>query len=133
MKNKINSVVIKETKKIAAGVICLDILTLLIYLLFVRLDVRVILSLVIGSVLAVGNFLVMGIFLQRAIKKDQSAVKTYVRLSYTYRMLIIFIVLAVCLYSGQFDTIGLLLPLVFPRLIIAINSFLQKKQRKGKY
>lgn len=126
----INTVVIKETLKIAVGVLVLSLITLLIFVVLDKYEAAVALSLLIGSLIAIGNFFLMGIFLQKAINKKEDQVKSSVRLSYTYRMLVIFIILAVCLYSGYFNTIALLLPLIFPRVTIAIGTFFRKKESK---
>lgn len=124
---KSESIVLKETKNIAFGVAILSAVMLIAFFFLKRLSLSVIISVFIGSFLAVMNFLLLGISLNKAVSKNSNNAKQYVQVFYSYRMIGLFVILAICLYSKLFNPAAILLPLIFPRIVIGVMNF--KKRR----
>ena len=128
---KVKYVIVKETIRITLGCLLLSLIMILIYLLIGKFSSAVILGALVGSLIAILNFLALGISLQKTVTKSEENIKNMVRVSYSSRMIIMFILLAVCLYSGRFNSISLMLPLIFPRITIIIFNILPKKDKFG--
>jgi len=126
---KIQTVILKETARIAIGCILLSLIMILIFFVSGKLTIDVFLGAFTGSVIAVLNFLALGISLQKTVKKSEGNIKSMVHLSYSARMLVIFITMALLLYLGWFNPIALMLPLIFPRISIFIFGFIKKKDK----
>ncbi|WP_408628553.1 ATP synthase subunit I [Anaeropeptidivorans aminofermentans] len=122
------NIVFKETKNIAIGVSILTAIMLLVFLILKKLTFYVFLSAFIGAILAILNFFLLGLSLNKAVNKEASNAKQYIQVSYSYRMIGLFIILAIGLYLKLFNPVAILLPLIFPRIVISAINF---KRRRG--
>ena len=105
---KIDKIVWKETKYIAAWV------------------------LVLSGVAVVANFFAMALAVQRAVAEEEKQARQTMRVSNAVRMLAMFAVLAVGVLLPLFNTWTVIVPFVFPRLIVAVRPALDRaKQKKG--
>jgi len=139
---KIQKAVKDETIKVAAGeaigVAVMFLVWLIIHLLApaVPFDYKVVLAAVLGGIVAVGNFLLLGLSVQRlAAIEDSDAGKRYFKSTYRKRMLlqILWGVLAFALPC--FNGIAGVIPLLFPTFIIrtagvkdAVSGMLKKEK-----
>ncbi|MBE6012893.1 MAG: hypothetical protein E7234_10110 [Lachnospiraceae bacterium] len=101
---------------------------LLVFLILKKLTFYVFLSAFIGAILAILNFFLLGLSLNKAVNKEASNAKQYIQVSYSYRMIGLFIILAIGLYLKLFNPVAILLPLIFPRIVISAINF---KRRRG--
>ncbi len=125
-----------ETRNIAvseaAGVVVMFIIFGVLHLIFpgrVPFDYRVILAGICGGAVAVLNFFLMGITVQKVTEtEDEQAAVKKMRTSYTYRMLLqgIWAVLAIILPCFQFAA-GLI-PLLIPGASIKLRGILMNKK-----
>ncbi len=124
---KLDVTVIKETRYIAFWVIIFSLLLQAGFLVSSYWNYTVVLGNILGGVTAVLNFLLMGITVQKAvIKKEEDAKKT-MKVSSTYRNLMILIIAVIGISLPCFDTISTLVPLFFPRIAILIKPLVDKK------
>ena len=124
-------IVWQQTARIAIGeAVCL-VLMFGIYGLLHKLALPVVLSGLIGAVLAIGNFFFMAVVATLAADKAQAqdveGGKKLMKSAYPLRLLVLAAVLIVCAQSGYFDILALVLPLLFVRPVIMIWEFFARK------
>ena len=129
---KIDKIVWKETKYIAAWVLVLSAIMQAVFLVIDQWDVTVLLGNVLSGVAGVANFFAMALAVQRAVAEEEKQARQTMRVSNAVRMLAMFAVLAVGVLLPLFNTWTVIVPFVFPRLIVAVRPALDRaKQKKG--
>ena len=122
--------VMKQTLLVFVGVMVCVAAMVGVYALLDRFGLPVVLGGLIGGVLATANFFFMAVSAELAADKAESgnvqAGQVLMRSSYIIRLLALFGILFVCARSGKFDTISLVLPLVFVRPVLSILEFFRK-------
>lgn len=123
-------IVYRETGIIAVGeAVCLAVM-LAVYALLGFFDLKVLLGGIIGTLLAILNFFFMAVgasmAVDRAANQDVKGGKRQIKLSYSMRMLILFIILFACVKSGLCNALASVLPLAFVRPVITIAEFFRK-------
>ncbi len=127
---KTNPIVWQETRTVALGeLICCAVMVGLFWLLG-RGSAQVLLGAAMGALLATGNFFVMALGASLALDRGGEAGNgpLLVQLSYLGRMVVLFLVLALCAKSGKFHPIALVAPLVFVRPVLTIRELILKKR-----
>ena len=125
---KIDDAVIKETKYIAAWVLILSALLQAVFLVIGQWNYTVLLGNILSAAVAVLNFFLMGLTVQSAVLKEEKEAKTAMKVSQTYRNLLILVACIVGIVLPCFSTWTVIIPLIFPRIAIAIRPLLDKKQ-----
>ena len=121
---KINSTVIKETKYIAIFSGILSLLMQAVFLIVLRrFDYTVLLGNVLGLIIGVGNFLFMGIGVQKAVEKEPDEAKKVLRFSQTARFFVIFLLAMAGVLLDCFNSLSVIIPIFFPRIAIAARQF----------
>lgn len=124
-------IVLHETGIILLGEVICVALMLAVYALLGRFDVSVLLGGLIGGLLAVANFFLMALNTSLAVDKaanqDVKGGQKQIRLSYTFRLIAIFVILFACVKSGLCNALASVLPLVFVRPVITIAEFFRKR------
>lgn len=129
---KIQPAVWKETGHIALGVALGDVVMLVVFAVLRRMDYTVLLGTLLGSVAAIGNFLLMGVSAQRAME-DPDRAKAMVQRSYTLRMLGLVAVMVLGVAAPCFHIIAVIVPILMPSIIIVVMRLLglDKPKEKG--
>ena len=160
---KVQQTVKDETKRLAAGVVILAVAMIGVYLILGRLTGAVALGAAWGCAIAVLNFFLMALTVQRAAEKmngvrlpsyeekdaaeeerDPDAkepspavetpeimqAKREMQTSYTLRMLMVAVLAAIGVALPFMDAVAVLIPLLFPRIVVMVISFVQT-HRKG--
>ena len=133
---KIDKVILKETKYIALWVIIFSAITEAIFLVIGKWDITVLLGNLVSGGAAVLNFFLMGLAVQKALTKDAKDAKTAMRASGMMRMFAIFVVIGLCLIlkineRHIFSAWTLIIPLFFPRIAVSLRPVFDKSMRKG--
>ena len=135
---KPQSAAFQETRHIAIGTALLCAAMLLVFLVIGRMTWQVALGALIGYILAVGNFFVMALDVQRLMDGidpgEDGAVKrakAKMRLSYNRRMLALVLLLAAAILWLGVNWITAVAPLLFPPLIIKARQLIQNRKTKG--
>lgn len=130
--------VIQETRRIAIGTAILCAAMLLVFLVIGKMTGLVALGALIGYALAVGNFFVMAMDVQRLTEgidpSAENAVKTAkakMRLSYNRRMLAMVVLLGLAIYFLNVNWIAAVMPLIFPPTVIKAWQLIQNRKTKG--
>lgn len=123
---KIDATVIKETKYIAIWVILLSVIMQVVFFI-IKWDFTVFLGNILGDIIAVLNFFLMGITVQSALSKDEKSAKDTIRYSQIYRTFMLLAAAIIGMLVPCFNGIATIIPYVFPRIAIAFRPLFDKK------
>lgn len=121
----------KETGHIALGVLAGDAVMLVVFALLRRLDYTVVLGALLGSTAAIGNFLLMGVHLQKAMSDPERA-KLLVHKSYTMRMLGMVAVMILGFLAPCFHVVAVVIPFLLPSITIKLMQLTGRYQSEEK-
>ncbi len=128
---KLDKTVVKEGCFIALGVLLLSIIMEAVFIIIRRWDYTVLLGNLLGGLVAVLNFFLLGITVQNAIGKTEEEIKNRVRFSHIMRMLLLAIGLIIGFVLPCFNSIAVILPYLFPRIAIALHPLFFKGEGKS--
>ena len=126
---RLDPVVQKETGFVALWVAVAILPVQVAFWLLGAWDYTVLLGSVLGSVTAVGNFLLMCLMIQRAVTQTEKQAKNTVKLSQSLRLMLqgLMLVLAACL-PRVFNIWAVAIPLLIPRLAISARELIRAKK-----
>ena len=116
---KIDPVVIKETMRILIGSIVLGAIMNAVFLMLRCWNLTVLFRTLLGTAGAVLNFFLMAQTVSHSVTLQQDEVKRKVRFSHSLRTLMLLVLMILGVVLSCFNTIAVLIPFLFPRLIIA--------------
>lgn len=94
-------------------------------------DITVVIGALCGAVLALGNFLVMGYFANKAADKaeaqDVAGGQKLIQLSYMGRMIGLLLIMVLLVKTGLCHVIALVLPLAFNRPTLMVGEWIRTK------
>ena len=127
---KIDKTVIKETKYIAAFSVIFSCLMQAVFLIIGKWDYTVLLGNLWGIIISVGNFFVMGLFVQKAVTQSEDEARKTVKNSQSLRFmaLLVLTIVGVCIPKA-FHFVAVLVPLLFPQLAIFIRPLIDKNKK----
>ncbi|MBE5801925.1 MAG: ATP synthase subunit I [Clostridiales bacterium] len=123
---RIDPAVKKETLYILGASIILSVVMELVFWLVGHMDYTVPLGNLLGVIIAVLNFFLMGLTIQRSIGLDEKAASDKLKLSQMLRMLMVLALAAVGVAVSCFHALAVVIPLFFPRIAIAFRPLLDK-------
>ena len=122
---------LRQTLNVALGVALCAALMVGVFALLGYFDMNVVWGAAAGSLIAIGNFFVMGMTTtmaaEKAANQDVKGGQALIQMSYIGRMALLLVILVVCGKSGLFNLIALVLPLIFVRPVLTVAEFFQKK------
>ncbi len=128
-------IVWKETGALALGQVFFCGITVGVYWLLGRFSMAVVLGALTGGFLATLNFFIMALGADMAADKSQNQEKkggqALITVSYTGRMVVLFVILALLAKTGLFDLLALVLPLAFVFPILTLKEWIRKKGAKN--
>ncbi len=127
---KVDAAVIKETKYIGGFVIILSVLMEAVFLILKRWDYKVLLGNLLSGAVAVGNFYLMGLAVQKALGKEQSEAKKIMHTSQQLRTFGMFVAIAVGVLVPCFNIVAVIVPVFFPRIAISFRPLFKDKDSK---
>ncbi len=126
---QVDNVVKKETEYIAAVTAVLFVLMQAVFLVLRMWDWSVLAGGFFGAFFAVLNFFLIGITVQKAVKKSEDDAKKTMKVSQMYRNLMILVVALLGVFLPCFNMWAVIIPLLFPRIAIAFRPMMDKKQK----
>ena len=124
---KIDATVKRETVFIASWVLIFSAVMEAVFLIIGAWNYSVLFGNLLGAFAAVLNFFLMGLTVQNALEKDENAAKDLVKTSQTLRMMMLIVFAAAACIFDCFDLIAALVPLLFPRIAVAIRPLFDKE------
>ena len=128
---KIDKTVAKETRYIAVWVVTLSALMQAVFVLIAQWDYTVLLGNLLGILASVGNFLLMGLTVQKAVTESSEDAAKRIRASQAYRLMMQGAVLIVAGVLPWFSLWAAAVPLLFPRFAIMVRSLFGKPDEGG--
>ncbi|MBQ7655004.1 MAG: hypothetical protein IJI53_02410 [Clostridia bacterium] len=154
---KIEPAVRAETKKMALGVGALSLLMVAVFLVIGQFDWTVLTGALLGSAAAIGNFFLMALTVQKVtndmpvlppreetepdgeegeekeppLSDEARQMGKKMQLSYTLRMLLMAGVAALAISLPLFHSVASLVPMLFPRVVIALRGLMDSKQKEA--
>ncbi|MBQ2932055.1 MAG: hypothetical protein IJE62_04335 [Clostridia bacterium] len=128
---KADKTVINETKYIAYSLALLSIIMQSVFLILKRWNYTVLLGNLLTDAVMIANFFLMGLGIQKALQQNDENVKKIVKLSHSFRTLMIFAVVVIGVALPLFNTIAVIIPVFFPRIAILFKPLLQNKLEKS--
>lgn len=120
---KLDPTVKKETLYISGFTLIFSVLMQVVFVLVGKWDFTVLFGNFLGIVAAVGNFLLMGITIQKALEKEEKDARNLIKLSQTLRLIMLFVIALIGYLVPVFNTIAVVIPYLFPRIGVMIRSF----------
>ena len=118
---KIEPAVKLESKRIAIGVLAMSVIMEIVFVVLGRSDYIVLLGNLLGGGWAILNFFLMALAVQKSVKKElPQEAKLVLQNSYTKRLLFSVAILLIGIKVEYFNWISVVIPLIFPRITIAI-------------
>lgn len=126
---KIDPTVKRMTGYIAACVLVLSALMEAVYLVIGAWDPTVLWGNLLGGAVAVLNFFLMGLTIQRSLTFSEEDAKKLIRVSQSLRMLMILVFCAIGAAAPCFDLLAVALPQFFPRIGTMLWPKLEKRSK----
>jgi ABC-type multidrug transport system permease subunit len=128
---KSHNYVYRQTVAVALGqMICVGMMVG-IFALLGKFQLSVLWGGLAGALIAIANFFIMSlcadIAADKAEAQDVSGGQKLIQLSYTGRMIGLFLILFLCAKSGFFHLVALVIPLAFTRPVLTVSELLKKK------
>ena len=123
---KIDKVVWKETKYIALWTLIFSAILQAVFLVIGKWDYTVLLGNLLSGTAVILNFFAMACSVQKAVEQDPKDAKATLQLSKSGRMLALFVVTIIGVVLECFHLFAVLIPLIFPRIAIAIRPLWDK-------
>lgn len=124
---RIDPAVKKETTYILGFSILLSVVMELVFWLCGHMDITVPLGNLLGVCIAVLNFFLMGLTIQKSIGLSEKDASEKLKLSQRLRMLMVIALAAVGVGLPCFHSLAVVIPLFFPRIAIAFWPLLNKE------
>lgn len=129
---KIDKTVMKETRYIAGITIVLSVIMEAVFLIIGMWSYKALLGNILGAAVAVANFFLMGITVQKAVLKEEKDAATMMKLSQTLRNMMLLIAAVLAIVLPFINPVAAIIPLFFPRIAIALIPLRDRKNNNGK-
>ncbi len=123
---KIDPTVQSETVYIGSWVLILSVVMQAVFLIIGKWDYTVLFGNLLSGALAIGNFLLLGLTVQRAVEKEEGEAKSFMKLSLTLRNMLLFVVIVIGIVLPWFNTWSVLIPVFFPRIAMLFRGIFKK-------
>ena len=127
---KIDPIIVKETKYVAAWIVILSMLMQSVFLIIGRWNYTVLLGNIYSAFFGTLNFLLMGLTVQKALEKDEKDAKKFIRFSQLYRNIMLLLIMVLGVFVPFFNTLAVLIPMFFAGIAVYIKPLVNKIMKK---
>lgn len=128
---KIDQTVLETTRYIGLCTLILSALMQAVFLVLGRWNITVLLGNALGGGVAVLNFFLMGLTVQKAVVLEEKEAKSAMKVSQLYRNLMLIVTAVVGIAVSIFNAIAVIVPLFFPRIAISLSGILKEKEENN--
>lgn len=125
-----NIKLLNEVKYVTKGVVIFDAIVLAILLITSNFSTSMLLGLIFGSVIAVLNFRLLALTIEKAVDMPVSKAQIYSSSRYMLRMTITGVVLIVSAKASHLHIIGVALGLLGPKFVVLSKKLLIDKLKR---
>ena len=119
-----------EVNNVTKDVIVFDLIVLAILLVTSTFNKSMLLGLLFGTIIAVLNFRLLALTIEKSVSMPQSKAQVYSASRYILRMIIVGVVLLVSAKAPHIDIIGVAIGLVSPKFVILARKLLIDKLKR---
>lgn len=120
----------KEVSSVTKDVIVFDLIVLAILLFTSAFNKSMLLGLLFGTIIAVLNFRLLALTIEKSVSMPQSKAQVYSASRYILRMTIVGVVLLVSAKAPHINIIGVAIGLVSPKFVILARKLLIDKLKR---
>ena len=124
--SKIDSTILKETRYVFFVSLILSLIMQAAFLISGYWNYTFIWGNILGLAASVGNFLLMGLTVQKALGKEEKEIKKLVQLSQSGRLFILLIVALIANFVSVFSLLATVIPYIFLRIAVMIRPLIVK-------
>ncbi len=125
---KPNATVKNETRYIALFCVILSIIMQIVFIILGKWTYKVILGNILSLIVAILNFFVMGLTVQRAVCLEETDARRLMRSSQNFRNAGIFIAVVIGVVAPCFNTAAVIVPVFFPRIAVSFRPLIKDKK-----
>ena len=125
---KVSSTVKNETLYIAYFSLILSVLMQIVFILLHKWTYTVLLGNLLSLAVAILNFFVMGITVQKAVTLEANDAKKLMRSSQNLRNAGIFVAVVIGVIAPCFNTVAVIVPVFFPRIAVSFRPLIKDKK-----
>lgn len=125
---KPDKAVVDTTRYIGIFTVILTVLMHAVFLIARHWDLTVLWGSLLGASVAVLNFYLRGLTIQKAVKKEEKEARDTIRLSYSLRTVMLVLTGVAGAVVPFFNIYATLIPLLFPRVAVFFFPMTQKKE-----
>ncbi|MBQ6894919.1 MAG: hypothetical protein IJN40_05455 [Clostridia bacterium] len=125
---KPNATVKNETRYIALFCVILSIIMQIVFIAFGKWTYKVILGNILSLIVAILNFFVMGLTVQRAVCLEETDARRLMRSSQNLRNAGIFIAVVIGVVAPCFNTVAVIVPVFFPRIAVSFRPLIKNRK-----
>lgn len=129
MLKNVDAAVKKETAFIACIVLIGSVLMQSVFLIIGKWDYTVLLGNLLGAFIALLNFFLMGLGIQKALTKEEKDAQSFVKFSKQMRMVMMLLLCVAGAAMPWFNVYALLIPLLFPQIGVFLRGMMLKKEK----
>lgn len=119
-----------EVNYVTNGILIFDIAFIVILILTKQFNQQNLLGIIFGSLIAILNFRLLALTLEKSVTMPPSKAQMYVSIRYMLRMLIVAIVLMVSAKAPYINLLTTALGLLSVKIVILSNAFLGEKFKR---
>lgn len=127
IKMKDNNELHHDIKKLIIGISILSLLSFCISLIW-GFKIEFLLGTLIGLIFTCFNMIFLGIIVTKSINMEQGKAKKLLFSSYLLRYSVFGVIFAISVYSSCINILALILPLFYPRIVLSIITFYERKE-----
>ena len=120
----------EEVSSVTKDVIVFDLIVLAILLVTSAFNKSMLLGLLFGTIIAVLNFRLLALTIEKSVSMPQSKAQVYSASRYILRMTIVGVVLLVSAKAPHINIIGVAIGLVSPKFVILARKLLIDKLKR---
>jgi hypothetical protein len=118
-----------EVSKVTKGILVLDILVIIILLAISKFNMPMLVGLLFGSVIAILNFRLLALSLQKTLSLPPNRAQIYSTTRYVIRFIITALVVFISVKATYINIIGTLIGLTGPTIVILVTNLLFNKNK----
>ena len=124
---KTDNVVRTETTYIAVWTLIFSMIMQAVFLVLNKWDYTVLLGNLLGGAANLLNFFLMALTIAKSVDKEEKEARQTVKLSYSLRMLMLFVAALLGIVLPCFNTVASIIPFFFTRVAIMFRQLFVKK------
>ena len=124
---KTGNVVRTETTYIAVWTLIFSMIMQAVFLVLNKWDYTVLLGNLLGGAANLLNFFLMALTIAKSVDKEEKEARQTVKLSYSLRMLMLFVAALLGIVLPCFNTVASIIPFFFTRVAIMFRQLFVKK------